>query len=213
MKFNKKLKEYIQKYKDTIKDDKMWFNYKIAKKTINKILRTYPEFEGYILNPGSQEACCICLDNKDMMKTLCCKNYVHHRCLLHTIIYCNSSCPLCRQDIINTYFNRNVVRESMTDEQRFHIDVLSLLSTIHLNIMHTETVYNKIQNIKIRERYCAINYMAVIKIAKKIHKYLHIDVVDYYLQLMRKKDILHPQIGPKLNLLAMIRNYIKNDSL
>jgi len=199
MKFNKVLKAYIHKYKDTIKDDKMWFDYKAAKKTIKKILITYPEFKEYIFTSENPEtdSCCICLDNKDLMKTLCCKHYIHHRCLMHTLVYCNSSCPLCRQDIIKAYFNKNLDRESLSGEQKFHLDVLSLVGIIHLNITRIETVYNQIQNTKIRNRYCDINYMAVIKIAKKIHKYLHIDVVDYYIQIMRKKGILHPQASQK----------------
>jgi hypothetical protein len=187
MKFNKELEDYINKYKKYINADK-WFSYKKFKKQLKSIIFKYPDIIKNIKNNiynYDNEECCICLENKNLMKTFCCHNYIHHKCLVHSLTYSNSYCPLCRS-IINRTINCNI----NDNKERFDAEILGLVSNIHLNIINIETYYynNRVSN-KILNEYIKINKKAIIKICKKIDKRLGINIRDYFIKIIENKKI------------------------
>ena len=103
---------------------------------------------------------------------------------------CGLLCPLCRANI-HEYINKKLE----TRRQKLDADILSLFSRIHLDIIKIENVYNRrlIINFITLQKYCHINYKAIIKICKKIKKSLHIDIVDYFTGMLNKKGIIKPK--------------------
>jgi hypothetical protein len=165
----------IAKYRHCILSEH-WFEYKFIKKCINNAKEYHPDII------DESEECCICLENKQLMHMLCCKQPIHYTCLLQTIAY-NESCPLCRS---------NVFEYILHNQKHFDAQILSLLSHIQLNIMKIQRIVNMklIKNPMILEKYCHINYTAVIKICKKIRKKLDIDVSQYFIEFMHKTNVL-----------------------
>jgi len=134
-----------------------------------------------------QDECCICLESKNLMKTFCCHNFIHHHCLVHTFAYSNENCPLCRAPIQDSIrFNPTNLEESLDAE------ILSLISSVHLEMIKFYYVYNnqliyrlsRKQNII--KTFYQINITAVTKICKKIDKHLHINIKPYFLDIVEK---------------------------
>ena len=183
MKFHKTLCKNSHKYRLHILPD-FWFEYKNMKKHINRIKTTYPSL---ITNTEKQtdDECCICLEQEQLMNMICCNQNIHYTCFMKNIMY-NTTCPLCRSDIAT--INKN----KQTEKHYFDAEILSLLSNIQLNILKVETVYAKklIANTRIMKKYCHLNYLAVMKTCKKIKKHLHIDVLQYFTDIMSTHCIL-----------------------
>lgn len=187
MKFNKTLRKYAEKYGKHIPVDK-WFDYKGVKKQIKYILQTFPD--EVAVHPDIPDECCICLENSsNMMNMFCCNQCIHYSCFILSIVYSTYLCPLCRTDCIQ-YF-----RDTSTDcKHLFNIKIVTLLCSVFLNINKIEEVYrmSHTKNSDIMAKYCSINYTAVIKISKKIGKCLKIDMREFFLNIMKKKNILQP---------------------
>jgi len=185
MKFNRTLRGYITKYKYSI-PQQCWFDYKMLKKQLKQIKKEYRN----IIQPSNNNGeCCICLEEGYLMEMFCCKQFIHHKCLVHVFASTTILCPLCRANI-----HEYMISKSKTHQQKLDTTILSLLSNIYLNIMKIENVYNNkiILNPKILEKYCSINYTAIIKICKKIKKCLYIDVLDLYIGIINKRKIIKP---------------------
>jgi hypothetical protein len=75
---------------------------------------------------------------------------------------------------------------------KYNMTILSLISNICLNIIKIENIYQEqlVHNRHILHKFCHINYIAVEKICKKILKLLHIDVRNYFENIMLKKNII-----------------------
>lgn len=187
MKYNKQLRNNIEKYKEHI-IPQYWFDYKDMKKKIKIISQKYKNI--LFNNEQSEEVCFICMDdnkNKKFMKTFCCNQYVHHTCNIEALSKCNFSCPMCRKNIYeNTSYYIN------NDYNKLNYDVLALLSNIQLNIIKIENVYMKklIINEKIMKRFCEINYISILKICKKIKKYINIECWDYFEKIININKII-----------------------
>jgi hypothetical protein len=125
-----------------------------------------------------------------LMQMFCCHQYIHHTCVMQLSACCGLLCPLCRANI-HEYINKKLE----TRRQKLDADILSLFSRIHLDIIKIENVYNRrlIINFITLQKYCHINYKAIIKICKKIKKSLHIDIVDYFTGMLNKKGIIKPK--------------------
>lgn len=190
MKFNKYFQHEINKYKDTI-SPQLWFEYKGIKKRIKTILKNYKDIYEKN-NQGDDELCIICMeDNKEkkLMKSFCCNYYIHYTCQMKTITKCSCNCPICRKYIIENLSN-------ITNEfDLYNNEILSLLSYIQLNIIKIETVYLKklIVNERSMKRYRELNYIAIMKICKKIKKYIDIDSLQYFKDIIDEKKILKIQ--------------------
>jgi len=186
MKFNKYLREHTLKYNKYINPND-WFAYKFIKKLIKKTVRQYPDFINTFPSYSDSESCCVCLDNENLMKTFCCHNYIHHKCMVHTLAFSTSGCPLCRSDIATA-----IKYDATYPREKFDGDIISIISHIHLNILRIENICKSklITNSKMLKKYKQINYTAVIKICKKINKYLHIDVRQYFKDIILKNKIL-----------------------
>ena len=186
MKFNKELRKYADKYKNKI-NSTYWFDYKLIKKLIKNALCKYPQFIASLPSKHPDESCCICLENDNLMLTFCCHNYIHHACMIHALAFCNSSCPLCRTDI------RNAIEYNPTNnKEKFDSEIMAIISNIHLGIMRIENICNQklITHPKLLQKYKKMNHTAIIKICKKIYKYLHIDVMQYFLDVIHKHGVL-----------------------
>lgn len=189
MKFNKELDEYKKRYIKYISNDK-WFNYKYVKKVLKYTIVYYSNvinnIKNNVYNYDNNEECCICLENDNLMRTFCCHNYIHHKCLVHSLTYSKSTCPLCRSPI------EKVIKNNKNDEKEgFDTVIIRLLSNMHLNIMNIEEfcINNKLDK-KIISVYKRINYKAIIKICKKINKRIGINIKEYFINLIEKRKIL-----------------------
>ena len=186
MKFNRTLQGYITKYRYSIPPH-FWFDYKKLKKQLKCIKN---EFNDIINNnkPENDE-CCICLEGGKLMHMFCCKQYIHHKCLINVFAYSTVLCPLCRANV-----HEYMASKLETKEQKFNAAILSLLSNIYINIIKIENIYNRklITNPTILQKYCHINYTAIVKICKKIKKCLHIDIQDFYINIVNKNGIIKP---------------------
>jgi hypothetical protein len=176
MKFGKELKSFIQSQHNINND--YWFEYKFIKKELKNIVINYPNIinniKTYKYNYDNNE-CCICLENKNLMKLFCCQNFIHHNCLVNSLAFCNTNCPLCRKTIQNvlTYHKNNI-------KECFDIEILSLISIIHKNIIKIEEYCKYNADNKFIKDYKKLNYKAIIKICKKIKKSIAIDLNDYF---------------------------------
>lgn len=186
MKFNRTLQGYITKYSYSI-SPQHWFDYKMIKKQLKRIKKEFPNAN----NNNNQEnnECCICLEEGKLMQLFCCKQYIHHKCLVHVFASSTILCPLCRANV-----HEHITSKLETNEQKYNVAILSLLSNIYINILKIENIYNRklITNPIVLEKYCNINYTAIIKICKKINKCLHIDILDFYLNIINKNGIIKP---------------------
>jgi hypothetical protein len=184
MKFNKDIKIYSEKYKKYVQND-WWFNYKHIKKLLKEFVIKYKELS---FNNDEDDECCICMENKNLMKTFCCHNSIHHVCLVHTLAFTtNSSCPLCRSPMLN------VIKYDVTNiREKRDADLLGLISNIHINIMNIENICKnkKIKNSKVLQKYKEINNQAIVKICKKIYKRLNIDLKQYFINFINRNGIL-----------------------
>lgn len=122
---------------------------------------------------------------------------IHYTCFIDVIMKSSHLCPLCRADT-GQYFaccGTALARY----EQHFDSKILEIISLILLSIMRIENISQSVTlHHKVLQKYKEINYVAVIKIAKKVHKYLKVDVREYLITAMKKKDILVPP-EPKKN--------------
>lgn len=187
MKFNKELHNIIIRYNKIISYDN-WFEYKNIKKKIKNISIVHNEIIKNIKNNNydyEDEECCICFENNNLMKTFCCHKYIHHKCLVYSLAFSNSYCPLCRETLGKTLSSCDTKNE----KEIFDAKIISLISVIHLNIRKIENFYNTNNN-KIIPEYKKINYKALIKICKKINKKLCINLKEYFLLTVEKKGIL-----------------------
>jgi hypothetical protein len=176
MKFGKELKSFIQSQNNISYEN--WFEYKSIKKCVNNIIINYPNIinniKTYKYNYDNNE-CCICLENKNLMKLFCCHNFIHHKCLVNSLAFCNSNCPLCRKTIHNVLaYDKNNIKEC------FDIEVISLIGIIHKNILKIEEYCKNNTDNKFIKDYKKLNYKAIIKICKKIKKSIAIDLKDYF---------------------------------
>jgi hypothetical protein len=209
MKFNKKLQEYIVKYEKEIPSS-FWFNYKSIKKLINYVRKTYPGMRNQDI--AVDDCCCICLENTgNMMHTFCCNNIIHHSCLVDVITKSSELCPLCRKNNADYFLNNTT---AFDNQQTYDAKIIEIISRILLNIIRIENLSQIMTiNANIIKNYKEINYIAVIKIAKKIYKYLHIDIREYVVVAMKKKNVLTPPSGKKHNKFAIwIKKQIKKMS-
>lgn len=199
MLFNKELNANISKYKKYIDTDK-WFEYKKLKKIIKYISIRYPNIINNIKNNiynYENEECCICLENNNLMKTFCCHKYIHHKCLVHTLSFSNSCCPLCREII-----NKMIICNLDDDKEEFDTKILSLISIIHINIIKIENyiLYNKVTKNRIIREYKIVNYKAIIKMCKKIDKKLGLNIKSYFIEVINKNKFIN-EIIPSTHLL------------
>lgn len=206
MKFNKELNRFMTKYCKNVPLNG-WFDYKIIKKKLKIIVQTYNSvIETLKSYNNDEEECCICLDNKNVMKTFCCSQPIHHTCYIAALVYTSQSCPLCRQPSFGYFQHKDMIKENI---QKLNIEILSLISCIHLNIIKVENICEShiIRNHNIRLKYCSINYNAVIKICKKILRYFYVDVKDYFLKFMHKKNILKPYYHKDNLFITLLKSY------
>jgi hypothetical protein len=186
MKFNKNLDRIKQKYEYIIPQEH-WFEYKRCKKLLKEILKIINNDPYNNTSLDSEDCCCICLESNNLMRTYCCKAYIHHTCLLQVLISHIPACPMCRADIpkIISYDINN-------PRQILDAKILSLLSIIQLNINKIEQIYNSkiIKNSKLLAKYKTFNYTAVIKISKKIDKHLHMNIKTFFTNVMKKHNVL-----------------------
>lgn len=196
MKFNKTLTEQIRKYETDI-PVLLWFNYKDIKKRIKYLRRLYPDIGSSETN--SEDCCCICLEQTgNMMHTFCCNHPMHYQCFIEAQMKSSELCPLCRNNN-GDYFGTCCRKPLVTQKQHFDAKILEIISMIILNIMRIENICRVITiNHKIMLKYREVNYVAVVKIAKKINKYLKVDLREYLLSVMRRTNILVPT-KPKKN--------------
>jgi len=188
MKFNKYMRYHIVKYNKYI-NQKAWFDYKFIKKQIKRIMRQYPMYINSFTYYSDNDSCCVCLESDNLMMTFCCHNYIHHKCLVHTLAFSTPGCPLCRTDIAKA-----IKCNATEPREKFDADIISIISHIHLNIMRVENIIQQklITSSKVLKMYKKMNYTAVTKICKKFNKYLHIDVRQYFKDFVEKHAILVP---------------------
>ena len=196
MKFNKQLDKIITKYKYIIPPEH-WFEYKKVKKLLKdatKVIKFSLQYNPYQNNQNDDDCCCICLENNKLMRTFCCKNLIHHICLMQVLTSPVSSCPICRSHILKV-----LCHDINNPKNVFDAKILSLVSTIQLNINKIEQVSNSkiIKNPQLHDLYRKNNYLAVVKICKKIEKQLHINIKDYFISVMKKNNILTNEIQNK----------------
>jgi len=119
----------------------------------------------------------------------CCKQYIHHKCVIHLSASNSLLCPMCRANI-----HEHISTKLESRQQKLDAAILSLLSSIHLDIIKIESVCNKrlIINTITLQKYCHINYIAIIKICKKIKKSLNIDILNYFIDVLNKNAIIKP---------------------
>jgi hypothetical protein len=183
MKFNKKLTGVINKYSKHIHPE-YWFDYKRLKKILNetyRLLHTLKSREAP--NDTSEDICCICLEPDNLMPTFCCHNSIHHVCLVKVLCSFVASCPMCRASIEKALVFHN-------DREYYDTRILTLISVIQLNINKVENIYK--QNCipdKYLRKYCYYNYIAVIKISKKIDKYLHSNIKGHFTEVIKNTNI------------------------
>ncbi len=178
MKFNKKLTSIIKKYNKHIPPH-YWFDYKYLKKILNDAYKLLQN----IKISDNDDTCCICLEGNNLMKTSCCHNSIHHLCLVKVLCSFVASCPICRARIEKVIVYNN-------DVERYDNKILTLISIIQLNINKIENVYRqKLIPKKYLRKYCYYNYTAVIKITKKIDKYLRTDIKGHFIELMSKTSL------------------------
>jgi len=173
MKFNKKLTSIVKKYEKHIPPH-YWFDYKRLKKILSdtcKLLHTLRDTHEI------EDTCCICLEGNHLMKTFCCHNSIHHICLVRVL--CSfASCPLCRKNIEKVLIFHN-------DAEHYDAKIITLISVIQLNIDKIENIYQqKLIAKKYLRKYCYYNYTAVIKITKKIDKYLHTSIKNHFAEVI-----------------------------
>jgi hypothetical protein len=187
MKFNKQLTNYIQKYKNDISDT-FWFDYKFIKKHLKNILLRYKECIENPIITDVDDCCCICLENSNVMKLFCCDHYIHHVCLLECITRVSNECPLCRNDLIHYikspwYLHRY--------DANYNIEIIKLLSNIHLNIIKIENIIQRKFILKsVIQKYINANHLAIIKICKKVDKHLKLNCKQYFINIMNKNKII-----------------------
>jgi hypothetical protein len=188
MKFNKTLRNYTKKYAYCV-SPQYWFDYKSMKKYLKKIKIDYGDIIQTHFDSSTETECCICLEGTQLMQMFCCKQYIHHKCIIHLSTSCGFSCPMCRANI-----HEYISIKLETRQQKLDAAILSLLSRIHLDIIKIENVYNRrlIINLITLQKYCHINYTAIIKICKKIKKSLHIDILNYFIDVLNKNGIIKP---------------------
>jgi hypothetical protein len=193
MKFNKELDKVTHQYKYTIPKEH-WFEYKKLKKLLKKavnIMNNKLKYNPYAIQnyeEDSDDTCCICLENDKLMKLFCCNNFIHHTCLVQVLTSRIPCCPMCRCDILKV-----ITYESDDDLKELNATILSIISVIHLNINKIEYICNSniIKNQKLLTLYRHWNYIAVIKICKKIEKHLALkNIKEYFLNVMKKNNIL-----------------------
>jgi hypothetical protein len=203
MKFNKELNKYIHKYKIQIPVS-YWFNYKFFKKSIKHILVLQNDLEKQDF--VQDDNCFICLDNDHLMKTFCCKQNIHHICYIESVLHTSDLCPMCRNPV-SDYFAK---QDTLCVNDNYNMSILSLISNIYLNIIKIENIYHKhlIRNEHILHKFCHVNYIAVVKICKKILKLLHIDVWNYFSNIMQKKNIMKIYNNSKHSLLSYLLKLI-----
>lgn len=189
MKFNKLLRQYIAKFEKDVPELR-WFNYKGIKKRIKYLMETYPDICASNKLIQDNDGCCICLERTGcMMNTFCCNNAIHYSCFIDVVHKTSHLCPLCRKNNAEYFMNNGLVGP----QQHFDAKILEIISTIMLNIMNIEHLSKIItKNHKIIRKYRELNFVAVVKIAKKIHKYLNIDIREYIALIMKKNNILMP---------------------
>ena len=135
----------------------------------------------------SSSICCICFENDNLMKTFCCHNEIHHTCFVQCMAFCSSSCPLCRTEIVQA-----IKCDPNNKKEKFDTEIISLISNIHLNIMNIESVCREFKiKSKFLQKYKKMNQNAILKICKKVKKYLHIDIKQYFLDFMNKNKIIY----------------------
>jgi hypothetical protein len=187
MKFNKEFDKAIY----AINRDKSvipkhyWFDYKQLKKMLKNIIKTAQSPRSH-----TGDECCICLESTaPMMQTFCCHNCIHHKCLVDSLMYSSSNCPLCRTSFKPFFADMEVSLKERADAR-----ILSMIIYIYLNILKIENVSkgNLIKDASIRRKYIYLNRTAVTKICKKIHKKLKIDLKDYFLGVLQKRNIMVP---------------------
>jgi hypothetical protein len=176
MRFDEKLRTYIMRYRDDIHQE-YWFEYKSLIKRIASMLRKYSDIDQYVCQDKSED-CCICLENGKLMRTFCCHNHIHHKCLIDSIISVSEKCPICRKDCLQFFDSSTYHTKSL--EEQFNLDILSIISLIYLNILRIEKYinHNMPNNDPLTQKYSHINYIAIQKICEKIETFLHINVQD-----------------------------------
>ncbi len=190
MKFNKQLDAVKNRYKCVIPIDQ-WFEYKKIKKLLKNasyIIKNKIKYNPYAVQVPVEDCCCVCLENDKLMKMFCCNNVIHHVCLIQVLTSSVMSCPMCRSNL-----QKVIAYEQDQAIQQLDATILSLISVIHLNINKIEDTYKSrvISNAKLMKIYSYWNYMAVIKICKKIEKQLHLkDLRTHFMNIMQKKNIL-----------------------
>ena len=149
MKFNRTLRGYITKYRYTI-SPQFWFDYKMLKKQLKHIKKGFHDINDNNINQENDE-CCICLEGGPLMQMFCCKQYIHHKCLVHVFASSTILCPLCRANV-----HEHMTSKLETNEQKYNAAILSLLSNIYINIIKIENIYNRnlITNPVILQKYC-----------------------------------------------------------
>jgi hypothetical protein len=183
MKFNKKLIRVIEKYQKHI-DLQYWFDYKRLKKMLKDAYALKRKDVCEHINE-CEDMCCICLDNDNLMKTFCCHNTIHHTCFVKVLCSTIAKCPMCRAPMEKTLMYH-------TDIECYNSKIIALICVIQLNINKIESVYKKkLVPQKYLRKYCYYNYMAVVKITKKIDKYLHTNIKDHFMQIVKDKNIYH----------------------
>jgi hypothetical protein len=187
MKFNKELNNHIQKYKNDIPNT-YWFDYKFIKKHLKHIVLRFKECIENPIITEVDDCCCICLENSNVMKLFCCDNYIHHICLLECMTRVSNECPLCRNDLIH-YIKSPWYLHS--DNINYNIEIIKILSNIHLNIIKIEHIISsKMISKNIIQNYINANYLAIIKICKKVDKNLKLNCKQYFINIMNKNKII-----------------------
>jgi len=185
MKFNKKLLSVIEKYKKHI-PPQHWFDYKRLKKLLKDAYALKSSSKDpYNDRNNDEDICCICLENDNLMKTFCCHNTIHHTCFVKVLCQTIAKCPMCRAPIEKTLIYHN-------DAECYNSKIIGLISVIQLNINKIEDIYKKkLVPKKYLRKYCYYNYTAIVKITKKIDKYLHTNIKEHFREIIKNKNIYH----------------------
>lgn len=208
MKFCKELKRHMDFYYiHNCIPYQYWFGYKKYKKCLKQIKALY-EIEPHSSDLLSQ--CCICLEsNTPMMKTFCCNNSIHHQCFIESILHTSTHCPLCRIDVTKFF-----TEPAKNQQDHLNYNVLSLISNIYLDIIKIENICTNmfILGKTVRQHYIQLNYIALTKICKKIQKYTIINLKDYFINIINKRNILpeHMCATGKKPLFKKLLKFIKN---
>jgi hypothetical protein len=186
MKFGKEYSKYIIKIKE-IDNRIVYVDYKNLKKLIKNIIENYSDIITYNSNIiyNTDDECCICLDNKNLMKTFCCHNYIHYTCFIDSMMNCSQSCPYCRCNLKDSIKYKNKLEE-------YDACIISLLSVIHIYLYDIERYCknNSIKDYDTLVKYKQLNYIAIIKICKKINKKLNIDCKKYFINYIQNHTSL-----------------------